>query len=305
MNDARNHHYLSQCYLRGFSKNGGKKSKLTAFSLREGKVFETSTRNVGGVRDFNRIEAEGVEPNILESSLAEFEGSVATELKNLSQGLPFTGNTKEIILSFISLLAVRTPAMREHMESQITPIIDMIARLTVSSQERYEHTVKDYEEKTGTALADQVSYEQMRKFVQEGNYKISLKREFLIAAEIQISKAVDETLHQRSWRLFRSTSTSGDYITSDNPVTLMWESERNESPGFLVPGTVVIFPVSKSLILVGDFNGVEGVFDAEDNFVAIFNANTIFRSVERIFSSDKNFFYIDKNGNREQGKKLV
>ncbi|EOF5506408.1 DUF4238 domain-containing protein, partial [Salmonella enterica] len=97
MNEARHHHYLSQCYLRGFTKNGGVKSKLTALDMKKKKAFETSTRNVGGVRDFNRLDIEGFDPNILESSLAEFEGSVATELKKLSQGAPFSGNTKDTI----------------------------------------------------------------------------------------------------------------------------------------------------------------------------------------------------------------
>lgn len=56
--NARHHHYLSQCYLRGFSSGNGKKSNLTVFDFQNKKVFVTSSRNVGGLRDFNRIDIE-------------------------------------------------------------------------------------------------------------------------------------------------------------------------------------------------------------------------------------------------------
>ncbi|EPV7105035.1 DUF4238 domain-containing protein [Escherichia coli] len=305
MNEARHHHYLSQCYLRGFTKNGGVKSKLTAIDMKKKKSFETSTRNVGGVRDFNRVEIEGIDPNVLESSLADFEGSVATELKNLSQGALFAGETKNTIISFISLLAVRTPVMREHMTSQITPIIEMIARMSVATQERYEHAIREIEESTGNTIASNVSYETVRDFVESRNYNISIKREFLIAAEIQASKAVEEALDRRNWRMFRSTLTSGSFVTSDNPVHLMWNDGREGSPGFGLQDTSVLFPVSKDLVLLGDFEGVDGVFDTEDRLAAYFNSSSIFRAVERVFASDLTFNYIDGNGAIKQGKKLV
>ena len=52
---ARHHHYLSQCYLKGFTKGGSKKSKLKVFDLRNKKIFETIPRNVGGIRSIVRV----------------------------------------------------------------------------------------------------------------------------------------------------------------------------------------------------------------------------------------------------------
>ncbi len=305
MNEARHHHYLSQCYLKGFTKNGGVKSKLTAIDMKKKKSFETSTRNVGGVRDFNRIEVEGFDPNVLESSLANFEGSVATELKNLSQGAAFAGETKNTLITFMSLLAVRTPAMREHMASQITPIIEMIARMSVATQERYEHAIREIAESSDNTIANNVPYETVKQFIENRNYSISLKREFLIAAEMQAAKAVEEALDRRNWRMFRSTLTSGSFVTSDNPVQLMWTDGREGSPGFGLMNTCVLFPVSKNLVLFGDFEGVDGVFDTEDRLAAYFNSSTVFRAVERVFASDLTFNYIDENGVVKQGKKLI
>ncbi|OKR44764.1 hypothetical protein BH595_17235 [Pseudomonas aeruginosa] len=77
---SRHHHFLSQCYLRGFTKNGSKKSRLIALEPEKRSYFETNPRNVGGIRDFNRIEVEGVDQEVLEKSLSEFESDAATAL---------------------------------------------------------------------------------------------------------------------------------------------------------------------------------------------------------------------------------
>jgi hypothetical protein len=83
---ARHHHYLSQCYLKGFTDGGSKKSKLITFDLPEKRHFPTIPRNVGGIRDFNRINIAGYDQNALENSLGEFEGVVAKALKDLGEG---------------------------------------------------------------------------------------------------------------------------------------------------------------------------------------------------------------------------
>ncbi len=68
MSVSRHHHYLSQCYLKGFTQGSSKKSKLTVIDLKEKKRFEIIPRNVGGMRDFNRVEIEGVDPEVVEKN---------------------------------------------------------------------------------------------------------------------------------------------------------------------------------------------------------------------------------------------
>jgi len=50
---SRNHHYISQCYLRRFTKNNSKKSKITVIDFKEQKTYETSVRNSAAMRDHN------------------------------------------------------------------------------------------------------------------------------------------------------------------------------------------------------------------------------------------------------------
>jgi hypothetical protein len=59
MPHSRNHHYVSQFYLKGFSKNGGAKAKLFVYDKEQIKYFQSSPRGVASKRDFNRISVKG------------------------------------------------------------------------------------------------------------------------------------------------------------------------------------------------------------------------------------------------------
>ena len=82
--EARHHHYLPQCYLRGFAVGRGKQCRLTVANIAGKNYFETNPRNVGGVRDFNRVQIAGFKPDAIEGMLANFEGQVATALRNVA-----------------------------------------------------------------------------------------------------------------------------------------------------------------------------------------------------------------------------
>ena len=71
---ARNHHFVPQGYLAGFTDDGTRNGRLFVSDLASGSVFQTKPRNVAAKRDFNRIDTEGQEPDALEQALGEFEG---------------------------------------------------------------------------------------------------------------------------------------------------------------------------------------------------------------------------------------
>jgi hypothetical protein len=84
MPEARQHHVIPQCYLRGFTTKG-KKSQLHVFDVGRCKRFMSSPRNVAGVRDFNRVEMDGVEPDAIEIAFSVPEGRLADALRNFEE----------------------------------------------------------------------------------------------------------------------------------------------------------------------------------------------------------------------------
>jgi len=113
--EARNHHFVPQSYLRGFTSKGCKDSSFTVFDIQQNKRFETRPRNVCATRDFNRIAVEGLDPNLIEKSMGEFESLINSAIAQIDRSNSFSGEPKEIILNLMSILATRHPGRRENM----------------------------------------------------------------------------------------------------------------------------------------------------------------------------------------------
>src|ERR1700680_888417 len=79
---ARRHHYVPQCYLKGFVRDRNK-PKLFLIDAKEKRSFPTAPVNVAVGRDFHRIEIDGYEPDALEKSFSEFEGGVSRALDRI------------------------------------------------------------------------------------------------------------------------------------------------------------------------------------------------------------------------------
>ena len=81
---ARRHHFLPQCYLKGFSKprKRGKTHHVVVFD-RQGERFTSNILNIAVKHDFNRVEIEGNAPDVFEQEMAKFEGELAPALNRI------------------------------------------------------------------------------------------------------------------------------------------------------------------------------------------------------------------------------
>lgn len=306
---ARHHHYIPQCYLKGFTKSGAKKSKLHVFDLRRNSRFETTTRNVGGRRDFNRVEIEGASPDAFESSLSEFEGELAAALKGLAEDPVFEGDKKDYVLNLVALMAVRSPQMREHFRKFIASVAEQMMDMSLATEERW-NSLREQMQQDGHEVGD-LSYDEIKRFNDSRKFTISVRREFHIYAELKGMQSVLETLHARNWLLVLMTEDSGPFITSDCPVMLVWREAKEvppafrHSPGHSLKGTRVTFPVSRNAALVGEFDGNEGTVEGPNDLVAALNANTLTLAHEQVFSPKGTFKMIDTNGGIQDGATFI
>ena len=85
------------------------------------------------MRDFNRIEIAGVDPEIVEKAQADFEGKVATALKKLDASSNFSGETKNIILELIGMLAIKSPEMRRHLAEPQIKVAKLMMAMNLAS----------------------------------------------------------------------------------------------------------------------------------------------------------------------------
>lgn len=307
---ARHHHYISQCYLKGFTKGGSKKSKLTVVDFKEKKCFETIPRNVGGIRDFNRIDVNGTNPNTIEQTLAGFEGKVASALQKLEQDLNFEGNTKDLVLFFIALLAVRSPEMREHSNNFQAKISEMAIDLSLATKERWESLIKQINENEKDVI-ENVTYEDMKKFHARKAYTIKVSKEYHIYTEFAQIEAMLPYLANRNWLIIRSTNDSGPFITTDNPVNLTWKVPKKfppfyrNSPGYGMKDTQVYFPASKNIALVGEYDGPNGIIDGTRELIAALNSKMLIFTYKQLYAPTIGFYFRGKKGEILEGTQVL
>lgn len=299
--EARNHHTIPQCYLRGFTHGTGKKRKLTVASLASGNVFETRPRNVGGTRDFNRIELDGYKPDALESSLANFEGEVATAIRNVSQTNVFAGEDRITILNLVALLAVRSPRQREHWRKFQEQVAKQIMSLALASRERWRGQLRQMKD-AGVPIDESVPYEQVKAFHEGGKYHVTFSNEHHIYTEFQGFAAVLPYLIERKWSLFTTDEKNGLFLTTDRPVLLSWKHPdhvpvmHRRSPGFGMRDTEVLFPLTQGALLLGEFGGKEGTFSASEQLVALANTKMLSNAFEQAYLPKRTIPYIAKDG---------
>lgn len=307
---SRQHHYLSQCYLKGFTDKGSKKSKLTVYDLQNKKSFETIPRNVGGIRDFNRVDIEGLDENVIEKDMAKFEGKLATALRKIEENLKFDEDTKIYILNLIALFSVRTPQKRENWRKFQAQIAENMAAISLSSKERWEKLVKQLK-KSDKEKYKNVTYEDVKEFFESKRYTITVPREQHIYFEFVGIKTVVPLLLERNWLLIKSTKETGNFITTDHPVLLNWKDPEKvplfyrNTPGFGLIETQVYFPISKNLALIGEFDREDKTVEGTKEIIATLNSRMIMSAYKQVYTPKQKFYFSARGGKILEGKFLL
>lgn len=276
----------------------------------EKKRFETIPRNVGGIRDFNRIDVEGVDQNALEQSLSQFEGEVATALRHLEETLDFEGETRSLILNLIALIAVRSPEMRENWREFQAGITEKIMDLTLASKARWESQICQMKERGGEVSED-ITYEEIKRFHESKEYDIAVEREHHIHMEFVGIDVILPYLDGRNWLLVRATEESGPFITTDNPVNLTWKepgrisSFYRDSPGYGMENTQVYFPVSRNLALIGEFDGPVGTIDGNKELVSVLNSKILMFTYKQVYCPKISFYFRGVDGEALEGTQVL
>lgn len=292
MGEARGHHYISQCYLKRFTRNGNKKSKLWVCNLVSGDSFSTMPANVAKERDFNRI--AGHPPGALDNWLSIFEAQANKALDKIEQTRSLQDFDAWLqVLNLVALFAVRTPRLRERVREFHESVARMIMDVTLAKPERWEAQMRLAREAGHIPNASKVTYEQIKEFHERGEYTITVPTTRHIGYEFHVFEPVLQTLADRKWTLYLAAPDSGGFITTDNPVCLM---NTDGAPATLarpighgLTGTTVIFPITRSLLAVGEFEDGGSMYQVGRDFVATYNALVMAHADKYVFAADDRF----------------
>lgn len=293
---ARHHHYVPQCYLKGFAADRDR-AQLHVVDLRRLAAFTTSTRNVAQERDFHSLADTNVDPDALENAFSGFESEVSLALERcIAAGVFDDGDDRSYILNLIALIAVKNPRVRANADRFRKRIMKTVMDLAISSPEIWDSQIRKAKAAGFIKPDADTDYEKMRGFVKADAYDIVISPADHVISEMDVFEVVLPLFFQRAWTVLRAPPGAIGFITSDQPVCLMWSDPpiaggRRPPPGFGRPNTLVLFPLAPSLALVGTFEGDERVVDATESQIADFNFAMIENARRQIYASHPNFLY--------------
>ncbi len=288
---SRRHHYLPQSYLAGFTDSGAKDGRFFVLEVETGNSFITSPKNVAAERDFNRFEIDGEDPDVLEQALAPFERFAANAILRVEKKEVFPNDEDfSYLINLLCLIAVRNPHLRKSFNRLREQVVRRIAELLVSDKKLWERNVKKAKE-SGKSVPSNVPFKDVKRFVQEGEYRIEFGVESNIRAEFRLFNSLLPILGKRLWSLFIVPKGLPEFVCSDHPVTLVWKSPDLKGPiGYGLRHTEVFFPLNRRRALWGVFeNPLPPVVILDEPMVAEMNARVALNAEQHVFSACESF----------------
>jgi hypothetical protein len=308
MSNTVNHHFIPQFYLRGFSEAADKrKAQVFVFDQSTRKSFRTLVRNIGARRNFFRIEVEGFDPNHIEDGMAEIEGEIAPLLTEVIEKKSFPSDEHfTSVMLLMGNVAVRNPRFRSMLENLHIKIVSKTMQMSLQDKDRYHFLIRQARE-NGVPIREDISYDDMKAFIERGNYKIAIDQTYLIGLELGSVPTVVEQLARRNWA-FASAPTGSTFTTCDDPVVLAWANEKDRgpySPGFGLKGTIVMFPLSPELALIGLFARQTPNLSFRRDEVARMNTSIAKNATNQLYSRDGEFELHTRTVPYTRGKDLA
>jgi hypothetical protein len=292
MSIPRRHHYVPESYLSRFTDSGMRDGNLWVFDRQLGKVRKSDPKNSGHQRDFYRLD-EGVsaDPNYFEKAFGELEGNASLVIDEiLKTGQLPSIESMEYLVSFVGLQAVRIPFFRSRFNSLREQIVKSTLDMACANEAQWEYHKQKLRETNPGKYAD-VPFEQAREFLNRENFKVEIPRTESVETMMTAANTIVDRLYQRNWGI--AFAEEGELITCDNPVILTWTEARKRSPGFGLPGTEVIVPLSKNCLLYGTYEELPftiGSYDREG--VALVNYHTCTRASRFIYGPSGEFIWL-------------
>lgn len=308
-NESRRHHYISQFYLKGFAKQGSKNPLITVINKHEKRLFKTTSKNLASIYDFNRIEIDGVKPDAFENELSKFESKAASAMHSLHESKSFEGVNRALILELIAMFATRNPSIRSNIAGILTDVNKSSLLMLLEQKNDLRKGVISLIKKVNPEKGDNISNEDITKFVKE-DIQVDIDIAYHLHTESVMIEPILNTLAKRKWTLLQSSLETGPFITSDNPVVLCWEDPTEipamykHSPGFGLPRTIVYFPLSQYLALMGKFEGEDVIAPPNETLVAALNTTQIIYSKNQLYMPHNDFNFLTTEG-IQKGKKLL
>ena len=307
--EPKRHHFLPQFYLRGFLDPD--KGYINVLKVDDGNLFQTNPSNIGCEKDWNRI---GDDRSSAEEHFAKIDGVTSEVLKKTFENeiLPTEMDDMVLLIYFAGRLCVHNPSVRNGLRSAQTNYLKHLGRWRTSSPGVYYDTTKNQ------GLNRAVSYEQMRRFVEdidEGKSKIVYDHGYFLGVEDRfIEENLLPLLCRLHWSLLIIEDYTESFVCSDRPVFLNTMFTQFPDETEFTPGFAFTLPLNRRMCLYADtLNIFPGVcyINKEDEHqnpllsIPFLNTRTIYEAKRQIYAADLNWEITTISGEKRNANSLI
>jgi hypothetical protein len=293
----RQHHYVPQALLKGFTQEGTETGTLQIFDLVRNKTYASTPKGTGKEKDYNLVEVPGRDPAAIEHGLLanNVEGPAGPAMEKVRAGQPLDEEDQQRLLIFMAAQALRAPGIRETFEAFSTQIAHNDLRLRARHDDEFrENLEKDPD------FAGMTPEEAVEEYTKNARLKWSSTDHLRV--QLPAFGPILDLLARRSWIVLTS---SEDFICTDRPVVML--SPDGHPRGFASTDAKVFMPI-------GYRHGLLGVW-AENRFwrhqepdagiVAFLNTALLLQAGRFVASRTDHFLWREADGTMTNRAALV
>jgi hypothetical protein len=288
------HHFVPRFYLARFTHDGTRAGRLFVLDQRTGARCVTTAGAAARLPDFYRIEVPGVAPDEFEGRVARIEHRTARVFRRVIQDhLPPVGDDLEDLVTFVALMAVRTPPHTNHWDRQEAEFMKRILEMTYGNPQAFKGAMARARE--AGCRVDGATPEAMLEMLDRSKIEFtSTHRAAVVAEHFEVLRPI---LATRTWSLVAPAPGAGRFICSDMPAVLYDPTPRPTwvPPGHFARRSEFTMPIAPDLMILGHFETDAKVHIASAVDVAALNNRTRTYANE-IYSSAENFPWRMRDG---------
>lgn len=303
----RQHHYIPQFYLRGFSDRGfgDKRGRVCVVDLRAKKCFTTSPENIAQVRDFYAFEnPEGeVDLRIETQFFNGIDGKAAQIVGKIDRLQPVTlENDWEGLCRFIASLEVRTPSQRQVSYEMQQHMSDLLNSHLATSLDACEERLRQYEAETGKQPT--ISARELQE--QAASHRVEISQNEHVGLMVHLIPTIEANVCRMTPHLLIAGENE-HFISSDFPIVKFDTNEERRKQGLMgvgwaTPEVEVTIPLTKTRCLVLNWDGKPDVMTVNNQTVAYCNNMQLAMSFQHVFASGEDFCFLTENDGIVRGK---
>lgn len=283
------HHFVPQFYLQGFV-DAQNPPFMWIYRKDGGPIIKSSVKDTAVHSHYYSFKTKSGkrDSQSMEKFFSEIEGNTAAVFKKILNKEELDNDQRSIFSAFLAFTFTRVPNYRENMIDKPTgELMKKMQIMMASHKEHFETHIRNYEAKTGNKI--DIPIEEMRQYILKGNYDIKVGNpEYSLGFTLRTAEELAAIFHQMKWAFFE-TSDDLYFLSSDNPLYYIDPTYKPGSfygVGLLNKNIEVTFPISKSLMFLGTWEGPDGYLPATDKIRDMLNRRTIISAKDFVFAPE-------------------